>query len=848
MDLDPFISGFRDAIASQLSSLQEQLVQHFALELGRSIVHLEATSPIRQPSNSTISSVYKSCADASPLLPRPSVPVPAHNGRDTLLAVEGPKSGVDTPSPQDSLELVRPSSLGPSAREAPHIRPSGPSMASWNDSAPHRQLSCASSADGVIVRPALKKPISVRFVDVEEMEETESSVETAPKGIQLTMSTPKPLLCEADEQEDKVLELTLNEQRWADLVSEALDKREVLQKLNATWSAHKYFDEPLVLRSHWKINDQRVVMRPKGGLGWMGSMTDHTQIGDMLLGKVILDRLVGHPHGPRRIVWGVIGTIFVGYDALVIPLQIFELAPDHPFTRFLAVMQMVTFIWWLLDLFMSAFFGYQDVEGLIEMRFKRVSKHYVRRQFPFDITLILIDVLLLVMDSRMIKGEVTFLQAGSRGMRLVRLLRLLRLVRLLRISKSGEAFRIIASMARSTFTVLAMKLVTQLLGILLVSHYIACCWLAMADLRESMVLQHDVITWVYAFGLEEEPFGTRYVIALHWALTQFSPATNNIAPACAEERTFAICVVLFALIIFSSFISSVTNNVNQARSVLNDFRVQEASMRQFMFERGISTDLFSRTQQFFKQNYAKRKFRMLENDVKFFQELPESFRVRFHAECYMPVLRSNVIFKHLCEVDESLLVRVCHTTMKESTFFTGADIFIDGNDAHSVYFIQSGKLIYRSVFTNEPEAVTQKDWMSEIALWIQWVYRGQLCAASMCEVTIIDELAFMDLITRQHGLCVDSMRRFAIFFLAHAQDLQDNQQPLTDMPMDTKKIQALVTQALRLSSLSITSKHGVGLFGSINSSLRGRAAGPGQTLGQRARGSINVPYLQGVSY
>lgn len=55
------------------------------------------------------------------------------------------------------------------------------------------------------------------------------------------------------------------------------------------------------------------------------------------------------------------------------------------------------------------------------------------------------------------------------------------------------------------------------------------------------------------------------------SLTQFMPATNNIAPNTAEERVFAIFVVLLGLAVFSSFVTW-SNGSNSPRLATHCWR------------------------------------------------------------------------------------------------------------------------------------------------------------------------------------------------------------------------------------------------------------------------------------
>lgn len=57
-----------------------------------------------------------------------------------------------------------------------------------------------------------------------------------------------------------------------------------------------------------------------------------------------------------------------------------------------------------------------------------------------------------------------------------------------------------------------------------------------------------------------------YICAMHWSLTQFMPATNNIGPDNFWERIFAIMTVLVAVCLFSSLVGSITAAVGSFRA------------------------------------------------------------------------------------------------------------------------------------------------------------------------------------------------------------------------------------------------------------------------------------------
>merc|ERR1719217_1561451 len=104
---------------------------------------------------------------------------------------------------------------------------------------------------------------------------------------------------------------------------------------------------------------------------------------------------------------------------------------------------------------------------------------------------------------------------------------------------------------------ICLDVLKGLCTIVLICHIIACIWFAIGRSRH-----HG---WVDHFKVVDRDTGYQYATSLHWSLTQFAPASMEVSPRTADERVFNIIMILFGLVIFSSFISSVTAAATQFR-------------------------------------------------------------------------------------------------------------------------------------------------------------------------------------------------------------------------------------------------------------------------------------------
>ncbi|CAJ1363774.1 unnamed protein product, partial [Effrenium voratum] len=279
-----------------------------------------------------------------------------------------------------------------------------------------------------------------------------------------------------------------------------------------------------------------------------------SRMNEKLLDDTCLQPFIMSPLNPERIAWTAVGFVLIIWDMITIPMQLFDIPG---FSGFLELMGKVTFGYWLLDCLLQFIFSVER-QGQLEMRPRVLARLYLKSWFPLDIMVLLIDVVLFTLEAVLRdEGAVD----GLKSVRLLRGMRMLRLLRLLRVGKLKQAFAVITRRFTSLYFVMISKVLSGLGMILVANHFIACFWYGLG------LLYLEEGSWLLLAGIEEADFGLGYVAAMHWSLTQFTPATNNISPVTPLERLFAVVVILIAMGVFSSFISSITSAVNTLRAV-----------------------------------------------------------------------------------------------------------------------------------------------------------------------------------------------------------------------------------------------------------------------------------------
>merc|ERR1719491_764494 len=90
-------------------------------------------------------------------------------------------------------------------------------------------------------------------------------------------------------------------------------------------------------------------------------------------------------------------------------------------------------------------------------------------------------------------------------------------------------------------------------------------------------------TWVdQAFDDDAHTFWYRYLSSFHWAVTQFTPASMEIVPTNTFERLYTIVTIFFGLLMFSSFVSNMTNSMTYLTKINYEKRSRINAARNYV--------------------------------------------------------------------------------------------------------------------------------------------------------------------------------------------------------------------------------------------------------------------------
>jgi len=482
-----------------------------------------------------------------------------------------------------------------------------------------------------------------------------------------------------------------------------------------------------------------------------------------------------------RMPWEVIGVAMISYDLATIPLLVFG-----PILEVLTLpMQCISAIYWTIDI-VFYFMVLRNANACEKRPALAAFQQYLKTWLIPDVLIAGCDWALVVFDLQggpETRGPMGYLKVG-------RWLRFLRFARLIRLAKLHFFFDKVIEQFYSEYLLTILRVSKLIIFILVSCHIIACVWYGIGQLGS------DRNTWIKENFHSDDSWTYRYSTSLHWALTQFTPASMEVTPTNSFERAFNVCVVVFAMVMFSSFISSITEAMTHLRKINVKRSEQYDVMRQYMADNEVSVPLAQRVWSYLEQRVKIRKNRKLWQDVELFSDLPNNMQVELHYEVYYSVIAAHPFFFIYNEANNAGFKAICHKVAAEASVTTGQIIFNEGEVADKMYFVMQGVLDYFMVLpetdtTEWKSSVSQGEWACEASFWVQWYHIGRMMARVNSTVLTLQASAFHS-VMKQYAKTLQPCCKYANSFFSY---LQTKNAKCSDVGIPSEIVQAITEEA-----------------------------------------------------
>eukprot|EP00930_Biecheleria_cincta_P081900 TRINITY_DN7138_c0_g1_i1.p1 TRINITY_DN7138_c0_g1~~TRINITY_DN7138_c0_g1_i1.p1 ORF type:complete len:740 (-),score=84.40 TRINITY_DN7138_c0_g1_i1:12-2231(-) len=517
-----------------------------------------------------------------------------------------------------------------------------------------------------------------------------------------------------------------------------------------------------------------------------------------MLDASFVSRLVMAPQSFGRLLWMFFGFMSIGWDMIMSPVSMFDM--PEVMTAVYNGVGLVSLAYWSIDVILQFLTGVTDGTRT-DMRPSVIWKSYGRSWLLPDIAMLTSDVIILSIRDGV--------EGSFKGVRAFRALRMLRLLRLIKVGTFIEYLTMLRERYMPESLLLAAALIRIWGAFFLVNHYVACGWYALG-------LSNTQKSWILVADVQDASFYTCYANSLHWSLTQFTPATNNLSPSNPEERIFAIFVIFLATGCFSSFIGAITTAVNQLRANQAQRTAEETCLRRFFSERSLSIFLFMEIQSFCKRKNLYKRY-MKEDEVRILRDIPASLKIVLREELHKPLLASVRWLPQDCAT--TLMGKICMKVFSECYADPSQDIFLPGAKCDKAYVFSSGSLTYSShsivrvdmtASANNVEAkhfsatLRHPVWVAEPAIWTTWQHRGQMTSNDCCIYSCVDGILLALTANSNDPSSFQFMRTYGLLLLARieAKDDAPGAKPATDLSLPSGDMEQIIARTERFVKAS----------------------------------------------
>mmetsp|Transcript_46265 Transcript_46265/g.107593 ORF Transcript_46265/g.107593 Transcript_46265/m.107593 type:complete len:797 (+) Transcript_46265:121-2511(+) len=489
-----------------------------------------------------------------------------------------------------------------------------------------------------------------------------------------------------------------------------------------------------------------------------------------------LSHLVIPPSAMITLLVDFFSLVMITWDLLTLPLLAFEVQKDST----VKVINMVTSLYWAVELPIPFFVGYYKSTGKMELRFFRIAQRYLKSWFFPQLFLVLIDFCSLFLQLE--SGEAVSVFRSSRVFRVVKIARLARILKISNVMERLQGFTslVISEMLQAVISLSCMSIIAGM-G----CHTLACLWYAIGTdwndgTIESLATETDIQDYS---GLYQ------YFVSFQWVWAQFTPAPPppNMGPFNEREALFAIILRVAGLVFFSSFVGSVTAMIAQARKLMETRWKESMQMRLYFKDNSVKISLSMTILDFLNRKRQKRAL-LLEHEVSLLKNLPYTMLAELRLQVWGYVLAAHPLFMYLAHTHTPTLKQVCGTAITEKRAQAGEEILHYGMVADAMYFVRipdPRKAVEEAVHyfagihvagSKPTDTVLEGGWFGEPALWLAahtkdskahhpWRQHGHALAVKECALVEVHGSRLREIVL-EHPMALKCLQSYASEFIS----------------------------------------------------------------------------------
>ncbi|MBI5584330.1 MAG: cyclic nucleotide-binding domain-containing protein [Deltaproteobacteria bacterium] len=267
-----------------------------------------------------------------------------------------------------------------------------------------------------------------------------------------------------------------------------------------------------------------------------------------------------------------------------------------------------------------------------------------------------------------------------------------------------------------------LKLAFFAFWLLLISHWLACGWLALIADR--------------ATG---DPL-TRYLSALHWVIeTLTSVGFGEIVPVTNGQRLYSIVIMLTGVGVYGYVIGSMAGILAKRDPAKNQYFNNLDQLSAFVQYRDIPPALQKRIRDYFAYIWKKR---LGFDETHFLSGLPRGLASEISLHLKREILDRIPLFKDV----ESDFIEEVALNLKPDVYTPGEYVFKEGRPARRMYLVIKGVLEVVRKDGTVINVLKEGNFFGEIALFTDQPRTASVRAVTYCDLYILEKDVFLYLL------------------------------------------------------------------------------------------------------
>jgi CRP-like cAMP-binding protein len=395
-----------------------------------------------------------------------------------------------------------------------------------------------------------------------------------------------------------------------------------------------------------------------------------------------------HPNSFYKWIWDFVIYFLLYLSIVISPLTIsfikgyYEQTLCNNYFLLVTVLDILIDIIFFLDVIFNFFIGYYDFEEQIICNHRKVIINYLSGYFY-------IDVLSALPLNTII--DFNFLGISWRWLKLLRLIKYIKfqfnnknlkhkkIVK--RVTKKMDLNKLFYKTFISDTDPKVIQLIGYIFNIAIFNHILTCLWIYVSHLSPED-------NWKKLQNYERICYYFReyYIGAFYFTMaTFFTVGFGDIHSISIQEKLFNICLLIISLIIYSFFVSFLSNFSVETNPKKVEFNNNIDFLKEISFKRRIRGDLYRKIKNYFKYTLKNNR----ETDNNFISQLPKNIRNQMICQGYREIIKNFKFLKNSNNNDFNVRIIL---SLRPICAYKNEKLFERGNLVEEIIFIRNGRV------------------------------------------------------------------------------------------------------------------------------------------------------------